>query len=119
MMSLWSVILFYKYIELSDPDRFAGEQRELCVSLGLKGRLLIAHEGINGTLAGPPEAIDAYVEVLHRDPRFADVAIKISSGNESTFPKLVVKVRKEIVTLGLPDLAPSHQNQLPPSEWKR
>ncbi len=81
--------------------------------------MLIAAEGINGTLAGPPAAIDEYVASLRRDTRFADVSFKHSTGDSGTFPKLVVKVRREIVTLGLPDLAPSQEQQLPPAEWKR
>ncbi len=115
----WPVILFYKYVPLSDPEGFAAEQRALCVSLGLKGRVLIAAEGINGTLAGPRESIDEYVSALRRDARLADVAIKTSAGDAETFPKLVVKVRREIVTLGLPELAPTRERQLPPAEWKR
>ncbi len=115
----WPVILFYKYVTISAPEAFAAEQRALCVSLGLKGRLLIAAEGINGTLAGPAEAIDEYVNALHRDPRFAKVEMKRSAGDVQTFPKLVVKVRREIVTLGLPELPPSQANQLTPAEWKR
>lgn len=115
----WPVILFYKYVAISDPESFATEQRTVCVSLGLKGRVLIAAEGINGTLAGPLDAINEYVATFHRDPRFADVAIKVSAGDAETFPKLVVKARREIVTLGLPELAPSHENQLLPAEWKR
>ena len=116
---IWPVILFYKYVPIAEPEVFATEQRTLCSSLGLKGRLLIAGEGINGTLAGPVESINEYVRQLHGDARFADVAIKISHGDSGTFPKLAVKARREIVTLGLPDLPPSHENQLPPAEWKR
>ncbi|MEP6810596.1 MAG: rhodanese-related sulfurtransferase [Chthoniobacterales bacterium] len=115
----WKVILFYKYVAVADPAGFTAAQRALCLSLGLKGRVLIASEGINGTLAGSPAAIDQYTAALQADARFADVDFKFSTGDENTFPKLVVKTRREIVTLGLPDLAPSHENQLPPAEWKR
>ncbi len=115
----WPVILFYKYVPIAAPEVFTAEQRSLCESLGLKGRLLIAAEGINGTLAGPVESINRYVTALHRDERFADVQMKVSAGDAQTFPKLVVKVRREIVTLGLPDLAPNRERQLPPAEWKR
>jgi UPF0176 protein len=89
------------------------------VSLGLKGRVLIASEGINGTLAGPRDAIDRYARSLNADARFADVVFKISAGDEKTFPKLVVKVRPEIVTLGAGALEADQQNQLAPAEWKR
>ena len=115
----WSVILFYKYVAVVQPEDFAAEQRAFCVSLGLKGRLLISAEGINGTLAGPPSAVEEYIAALRRDARFADMDFKRSRGDANTFPKLAVKARREIVTLGLPDLPPSHENQLPPAEWKR
>ncbi|CAN5668642.1 rhodanese-related sulfurtransferase [soil metagenome] len=117
--TVWPVLLFYKYVPIADPHAFAAAQRKLCVSLGLKGRLLIATEGINGTLAGPTEAINHYVSAFHSHSRFADVEMKVSAGDENTFPKLVVKVRSEIVTLGAGELTPERHNQLTPAEWKR
>ena len=118
-MESWPVILFYKYVAIADPAPFASDQRELCMRLGLKGRVLIATEGINGTLAGPADAVSDYVRVLHADARFADVQIKLSNGDANTFPKLVVKVRPEIVTLGAGPLVPEQHNQLSPADWKR
>src|SRR5204863_1210093 len=115
----YPVILFYKYITIADAETFAADQRELCGGLGLKGRILIATEGINGTLAGPAEAVDRYVATLRADARFADVEIKVSAGDAGTFPKLVVKVRPEIVTLNAGAITPDKDNQLSPSEWKR
>ena len=115
----WPVILFYKYVAVAEPEEFAQAQRSLCSSLGMKGRVLIAAEGINGTLAGPPASVEEYMVSLRRDTRFADMSFKFSAGDAGTFPKLVVKVRREIVTLGLPDLAPTQEQQLPPAEWKR
>jgi len=112
------VILFYKYVEVSDPAAFAGAQRQLCTELGLKGRVLIAEEGINGTLAGPNDAIESYIQALTSDPRFADIVFKFSAGDVGTFPKLVVKLRKEIVTLNAGALAPDRDNHLTPRAWK-
>ncbi len=119
MSAVWPVILYYKYVAIADPQAFAEAQRDLCASLGLKGRVLIASEGINGTLAGPAEAISSYTAALRADERFADVVCKTSAGDEHTFPKLVVKVRPEIVTLGAGPLVPEQENQLSPAEWKR
>ena len=114
------VILFYKYVELADPAGFAAAQRERCAALGLKGRMLIAAEGINGTLGGARAAVDQYLAGLRADERFADIEIKVSEGDENTFPKLVVKVRREIVTLGAAiPLKADQDNQLSPAEWKR
>jgi len=119
MPESWLVILYYKYVAIAEPDSFAAEQRVLCSSLGLKGRVLIAREGINGTLAGRADVLLEYVSTLCGDPRFADVQFKYSAGDANTFPKLVVKVRPEIVTLGVGPLSPDQHNQLSPAEWKR
>ena len=119
MAEVYPVILFYKYVPLADPANFAAAQRELCAALGLKGRILIATEGINGTLAGPRESVDQYVAALRADERFADLEIKTSPGDAQTFPKLAVKVRSEIVTLGAGPLRPDLDNHLSPAEWKR
>ncbi len=113
------VILFYKYIAIADPQEFATAQRELCARLGLKGRVLIATEGINGTLAGPHAAIDEYIAALRADDRFADIEMKVSPGDEHTFPRLAIKVRPEIVTLGAGPLTADQDNHLSPAEWKR
>jgi UPF0176 protein len=119
MNPAYPVILFYKYIAIADAESFAVEQRELCGSLRLKGRILIASEGINGTLAGPEESVNRYVASLRADARFADIEIKVSAGDAGTFPKLVVKVRSEIVTLNAGRIMPDKDNQLSPGEWKR
>ncbi len=120
MNPAYPVILFYKYVPIADPASFAVAQRELCARLGLKGRVLIAAEGINGTLAGPAAAVREYGSALRADARFADLQIKTSAGDAQTFPKLVVKVRPEIVTLaaGIP-LEPDLDNHLSPADWKR
>lgn len=116
---VWPVILFYKYVPIAEPESFTAAQRELCVSLGLKGRVLIATEGINGTLAGRVDSINRYIARMQADTRFADVAFKISHGDANTFPKLVVKTRPEIVTLGAGPMPPDHDNLLEPADWKR
>ena len=120
MSEIHPVILFYKYISIAEPAAFAAAQRTLCTALGLKGRLLIAAEGINGTLAGPSAGVDLYVADLRADARFADIEIKVTPGDETTFPKLAIKVRSEIVALNAgPDLTPDHDNQLSPAAWKK
>src|SRR6266480_2642808 len=81
MPAEFPVILFYKYVAIADPAGFVASQRELCSALGLKGRILIATEGINGTLAGPRDAVDRYVAALRADQRFSDLEIKISPGD--------------------------------------
>ncbi len=119
MSPVHPVILFYKYVPLADPGAFAAAHRTLCTELQLKGRLLVATEGINGTLAGTAAAIERYVAELRADPRFADIDVKVSAGDAGTFPRLAVKVRPEIVTLGAGPLVPDFDNHLSPAEWKR
>lgn len=94
------IILFYKFIDLPDPKSFAISHKEKCSSLGLTGRMIVAEEGINGTFEGVRDKIDEYCEFLKSDPRFSDIVIKESKGNGIAFPKLKVKVRNEVVTLG-------------------
>src|SRR4051812_4726342 len=96
----YPVLLFYKYVTLADPAAFAEAQRALCTELGMKGRLLVATEGINGTLAGPVASVERYIAELRADQRFSDIELKLSSGDANTFPRLAIKVRPEIVTLG-------------------
>lgn len=119
MSTAYPVILFYKYVAIADPTALAAAHRARCNALGLKGRVLIAAEGLNGTLAGPRAAVDAYVAELRADARFADIDVKESAGDAQTFPRLAVKVRPEIVTLGAGPLAPDLNNHLSPADWKR
>jgi len=119
MTEVHPVILFYKYVAIPEPESLAMAQRALCVALGLKGRVLIATEGINGTLAGPRAAVEEYVAALRALEFFRDIEIKASAGDAQTFRKLIVKVRPEIVTLGAGPLVPDHGNHLSPEEWKR
>lgn len=119
MSAVYPVILFYKYVAIADPAGLVEAQRARCLELGLKGRVLIATEGINGTLAGPVEGVERYMAELRADERFADIEFKLSSGDEQTFPRLMIKVRPEIVTLGAGPLAADLDNHLSPTEWKR
>jgi predicted sulfurtransferase len=96
-----NIILYYKYIPLEDPELIARWQHGLCTSLGLKGRIIIAPEGINGTLGGLSSALASYKEHMSRHPLFADIDFKESPGGERNFPRLKVTVKKEIVRLGL------------------
>lgn len=105
---MYTVLLFYKYVDINDTHALCDAQKTLCKELGLKGRTIIAHEGINATLEGADEAIEQYCNVLVQDKRFADVQFKKSKGTGNAFPKLSVKVRDEIVSghLGEIDVNP-------------
>lgn len=87
-------------MDIKDPQGFRDEQKKICASLGMKGRMLISEEGINATFEGTKENIEIYKKLLKTNPLFNDLAFKESAGTGSAFTKLEIKVRKEIVTLG-------------------
>ena len=97
----YQIILFYKYVHINNPEAVAEREREVCVRLGLTGRCIIASEGINATYEGTKESIGEYVKEIEKDKRFENIHFKYSAGNGYAFPKLSVKVRKEIVSLQL------------------
>lgn len=98
----YEVLLFYKYTPIQDPHQTAQWVRMLCAEYNLLGRVIVAAEGINATLEGLHEHTQAFVNVFTADTRFADIPIKTSAGNGSSFPKLRVKVRDEIVGTHFP-----------------
>lgn len=105
----YRVLLYYKYVTIDNPEEFANEHREFCNELGLKGRILIAAEGINGTVSGPVEQTDKYIEAMKEDPRFSDMVFKIDEADEHAFKKMMVRARNELVTLRLEDDINPHE----------
>lgn len=108
MSSSYEIIIFYKYTPVADPVGFVRWMKETCEDIGIFGRILIAHEGINGTVEGTPEQIIEYGRRLHAQDgqagtfgNFSDVWFKSSPGTGTAFKKLRVKARSEIVTTGL------------------
>lgn len=97
------VILYYKFVPISDPEAVRLWQRTLCEKLNLKGRILISEHGINGTLGGELQNLKAYAKETKSYKTFKDMTFKWSDGGLDDFPKLVVKVRPEIVTFGAAD----------------
>ncbi len=104
---VYQVLLYYKYTAITDPEKLKEQQKYLCSSLNLKGRIIIAGEGINGTVEGTVEATKKYIEELTSDPIFKDISFKKSPGTGEAFPKLSVKVRPEIVAARLPEVNPA------------
>ena len=97
------VILFYKFIEIEDPSRLMDQQKRLCSSLGLRGRILISNHGVNGTLGGTKEEIEQYIKSNDSNPILKNIWYKWSDGKQNIFPKLSIKVRDEIITFGAKD----------------
>jgi len=97
------VILYYKFVPISDPEAVRLWQRSLCEKLDLKGRILISDQGINGTLGGELKSLKAYAKETKTFAAFKDMLFKWSDGQGEDFPKLVVKIRPEIVTFQAAD----------------
>lgn len=95
------ILLFYKYVDIEMPGAIIKWQRSLCEKLGLKGRVLIATEGINGTLGGTEEAAQTYKQAMEEHPYFGGIDFKESVGDASFFPRLRILEKKEIVNLGI------------------
>jgi len=99
----WEILLYYKYTNIDNPQELVIQQRAICTKLGLKGRIIIAKEGINGTLEGTKANTDKYINDLTSMHEFKDIHFKRSPGNGNAFPKLKVKLRDEIVSAHLGD----------------
>ncbi|MEM9478984.1 MAG: rhodanese-related sulfurtransferase [Verrucomicrobiota bacterium] len=120
--SEFQILLYYKYVPIDDPEAFHQCHRALCERLGLRGRILIGDEGINGTVSGTKAATGEYMKEVHADERFSDLVFKVDPHDGHAFPKLSIKVRKEIVSLHLggEDFSPEKTTgkRLSPEEWK-
>jgi UPF0176 protein len=97
------ILLYYKFTPVADPEAVRLWQRTLCEMLNLKGRILISEHGINGTVGGDMEDLKRYAKETKAFPAFKGMAFKWSEGLREDFPRLSVKVRKEIVTFGAAD----------------
>lgn len=97
------IILFYKFVPISDPESVMFWQRALCEKLSLKGRILISKHGINGTLGGDLKNLKYYTREMKAHSLFGGITWKWSDGGSEDFPKLKVKVKSEIVAFDAPD----------------
>lgn len=97
------VILYYKFVPVSDPAITMRWQKELCGRLNLKGRIIVSKHGINGTLGGEIENLREYKREMNRSILFKGITYKWSDGTGNDFPRLSVKVRDELVAFGVPD----------------
>ncbi|MEL6938467.1 MAG: rhodanese-related sulfurtransferase [Cyanobacteria bacterium J06598_1] len=114
-----TVATFYKFVALPDFADMQQPLKDCCQSQAVKGTVLLAAEGINGTIAGTREGIDAVFAHIQSDPRLIEIDIKESLAKEPPFAKLKVRLKKEIVTIGLPEVSPTKQvgTYVLPAEW--
>ena len=118
-MSKVIVAALYKFAKLPDYQERQPELSDFCVKQDLYGTLLLAEEGINGTVAGTRAGIDALIAFLRADPRFADLEHKESYADEMPFTRMKVKLKKEIVTLGVAGINPNEKvgTYVAPEDW--
>lgn len=115
------VAALYKFVSLPD---FAGLQAPLhgiCNKNHVMGTLLLAGEGINGTIAGSRQGINNVLDWLRSRPEFADLDVKFSWADQAPFYRMKVRLKKEIVTLGVPDIDPATMagNYVEPQDWNQ
>jgi UPF0176 protein len=112
-------IAFYKFVELSDIEARRAPLLAFCEQRGVKGLILLAKEGINSTISGPEDAIRAVLAYLRADPKFADLQPKESWSELPPFRRMRVRLKKEIVTSGVPEVSPSTMagTYVKPENW--
>jgi len=113
------IAALYKFVSLPDYVDLREPLLDFCLSKGIRGTLLLAHEGINGTVSGRREAIDALLHYLRADTRLADLDHKESLESEQPFYRMKVKLKKEIVTMGVENIDPNHVvgTYVEPEDW--
>jgi UPF0176 protein len=119
----YQVAAFYQFAALPDFRQLREPLRAICAGLGLKGSVLLAHEGINGTLAGSAEAIGELIDALRTGDLFGgrlhNLELKFSGASAIPFQRLKIRLKKEIVTLGDPKTDPTRQVGIyvEPADW--
>jgi UPF0176 protein len=110
---------FYKFVELPDFAELKAPLLACCEENKVKGIILLAAEGINSTIAGPAEGVRAVLAYLRRDPRLADLQHKEAWSTKSPFYRMKVRLKREIVTLGVPGISPTQMAGIyvKPQDW--
>ena len=113
------IVAFYKFIPLPDFEQRRKPMLELCERNEIKGTILLAQEGINSTIAGPKEGIETILNSLQSDPAIGPLNVKYSSASEPPFYRMKVRLKREIVRLGRPDIKPQDQvgDYVKPEDW--
>ena len=102
-MIKYQTLLYYCYSRIKGAEQFASDHLQFCKSLNLVGRIIVADEGLNGTVSGTEESCKIYMDTLHADPRFSKIDFKIDDVEEPSFIKMHCRYKAEIVHSGLRD----------------
>jgi UPF0176 protein len=110
---------FYKFVELPDFAELKAPLLACCEANDVKGIILLATEGINSTIAGPAAGVQAVLAYLRRDPRLADLQHKEAWSAKSPFYRMKVRLKREIVTMGVPGISPTQMagTYVKPEDW--
>jgi UPF0176 protein len=119
LMAKFLVSAFYKFVTLKDFAQLQEPLLEVCKTNEVMGTILLAKEGINGTIAGPENGVKAVLKFLRSDKRLSDLVDKQSWADKAPFYRMKVRLKREIVTLGVPELNPSENagTYVKPTEW--
>jgi UPF0176 protein len=114
-----TVSALYKFVSLPDYETLQPEILRICKAENVFGTILLAREGINGTIAGPPANITRVLAWLKKDSRLADLEHKESHCHENPFYRMKVRLKREIVTMGIPEVNPTHEAgiHIEPEDW--
>jgi UPF0176 protein len=102
-MIRYQTLLYYCYSNIEGAEQFASDHLQFCKSLNLFGRIIVADEGLNGTVSGTDESCKIYMDTLHADPRFSKIDFKVDDVEEPSFIKMHCRYKAEIVFSGLRD----------------
>ncbi|TVV70571.1 rhodanese-related sulfurtransferase [Sphingomonas solaris] len=113
------VVALYRFTPFEEVQAIRTALAQVCCVRGVKGTLLLAREGINGTVAGTPEAIEAVLAHIRALPGCADIAVKEAAAPAMPFHRMKVRVKREIVTMGRPDVDPLADagHYVCPADW--
>ena len=113
------VAALYRFAKFPDFESFREPLQKLMLEQEVKGTLLLAAEGVNGTIAGSRQGIDAVINWLEQDARFSNIEVKESYVDNNPFYRTKVKLKKEIVTMGVEGIDPNHivGTYVDPSDW--
>jgi len=113
------IAALYKFVSLPDYQDLRDTLLQFCLSHGIKGTLLLAKEGLNGTVAGDRRGIDELLVYLNRDHRFRGLELKESYEKAQPFYRMKVKLKKEIVTMGVENIDPNAVvgTYVEPKDW--
>ena len=116
---MYTIAALYHFTRFDDPATIQGPLLALCEAQKISGSLLLAREGINGTIAGPRAGIDAVLAHIRALPGCDDLVWKESEAHEQPFRRLKVRLKKEIVTMGQPDVNPRARvgHYIEPADW--